>query len=202
MSGLSHLEQVKHLIDGGASFLQLRDKTATPAAFYESAVAVIQYARPLGVRVIINDRVDIALAARADGVHLGQHDLPPDEARKLLGNNAIIGFSTHTLEQAIEAVKLPVDYIAFGPTFPTGTKENPDKVVGLELLSKVRLIISKMPLVAIGGINSNNLSSVLATGADSAAVISDLYTSRSDICSNMRKLNEMAARVTNNLQHS
>lgn len=172
--------------------IQLRDKTASPAEFFESAVEVIDYARPLGVKIVINDRADIALATGADGVHLGQDDLPPRKARELLGGEAIIGFSTHTLDQAVEALELPVDYIAFGPIFPTGTKENPDAVVGLENLKDVRRTLKAKPLVAIGGITAENVASVIAAGANSAAVISDIVQNGQNITQKLRRLAEIA----------
>lgn len=118
--------------------------------------------------------MDIALAVKADGVHLGQDDLPPQYARQILGEKAIIGFSTHNILQAIEAAKLPLDYIAIGPIFSTSTKENPDPVVGLEGLKTVRESIEAFPLVAIGGINSANAKDVLDNGADSLAIISGI----------------------------
>ena len=110
------------------------------------------FAHEYRAQIIINDRVDIALALHADGVHLGQDDLWPDEARKILGPDAIIGFSTHSVEQASDALKLPVDYIAIGPIFGTSTKENPDPIVGPDGLHAVRKAIGEMPLVAIGGL--------------------------------------------------
>lgn len=171
---LSHLEQVEKLIAGGAKFIQLRDKNSTPKDFYEAAKAVIDFTRGKDVKIIINDRVDIALVVKADGVHLGQDDLPPENARQILGENAIIGFSTHNISQAIEAIKLPLDYIAIGPIFTTSTKENPDPVVGIEGLKTVREAIGNFPLVAIGGINSENAKEVLNNGANSVAVISQI----------------------------
>lgn len=171
---LSHLEQVKQLIEGGAAFIQLRDKYLSPRDFYESAKSVMDFTRGMEVKIIVNDRVDIALAVKADGVHLGQDDLPPQYARQILGEKAIIGFSTHNILQAIEAAKLPLDYIAIGPIFSTSTKENPDPVVGLEGLKTVRESIEAFPLVAIGGINSANAKDVLDNGADSLAIISGI----------------------------
>ena len=186
LSGLSHAEQVKQLARGGANFIQLRDKTSSPREFYEAVVTAVATARDLGVRIIINDRVDIALACEADGVHLGQDDLSPAVARKLLGDKAIIGFSTHSIDQAEAAAKLPVDYIAIGPIFPTSTKQNADPAVGLEGLKKVRNAIGSIPLVAIGGITRENISEVLKS-ADSAAVISALHVG--DLTDNFRDLN-------------
>jgi thiamine-phosphate pyrophosphorylase len=176
LSGISHAEQVEKLIAGGANFIQLREKIALPDVFYAESQKALQIARYAGVKIIINDRVDIALALKADGVHLGQDDLPPVEARKILGNKAIIGFSTHNTAQALAALKLPVDYIAFGPVFFTSTKNNPDPVTGLEQLKKIRQIIVDFPLVAIGGINRENYNDVLAAGADSVAMISALVS--------------------------
>ena len=175
LSEISHFEQVERLIDGGAKFIQLREKYAAPHEFYESAREALQIVRRCGnAKIIINDRIDIALALHADGVHLGQDDLPPAEARRILGEKAIIGFSTHNIEQAIEAVRLPIDYVAAGPVFATTTKENPDEIIGLDGLKRVRAAIGDFPLVAIGGINSTNMRAVFDAGADSAAIISGL----------------------------
>ena len=172
LSGLSHAEQVRRLSAGGATFVQLREKHLSPREFYREAEEALRVARELGVRLIINDRADIALAVGADGVHLGQDDLPPAAARATLGERAVIGFSTHSEEQAREAMRLPVDYLAIGPIFQTSSKENPDPVVGLEGLRRVRQIVGQIPLVAIGGIRPENAREVLEAGADSVAVIS------------------------------
>ncbi len=178
LSGLTHREQVEQLAAGGARLVQLRDKLASPRDFYESAVEAIAAARRLGVRIIINDRLDIAVAAGADGVHLGQDDLPVEEARRIVGDNRIIGYSTHTVEQALVADSLAIDYIAVGPVFETSTKENPDPVIGLGLIKEVRSRVSR-PLVAIGGITLARAAQVIEAGADSLAVISDLYSTAS-----------------------
>jgi thiamine-phosphate pyrophosphorylase len=174
LSGLRHREQVALFAAGGATLVQLRDKTSSPRDFYEAAVDAIGAARRLGVRVIINDRLDVAIAARADGVHLGQDDLPPQAARALIGRDRIIGFSTHSPEQAAEAALWDVDYIAIGPIFDTSTKTNPDPVLGLKALRAIRQSVNK-PLVAIGGITVARARSVVDSGADSVAVISDLF---------------------------
>ncbi len=172
LSGLSHAEQVRRLAAGGATFIQLREKHWSPREFYGEAVEALRVARELGVRLIVNDRADIALALGADGVHLGQDDLPPTAARELLGERAVIGFSTHNVEQAREAARLPVNYIAIGPIFETSSKENPDPVVGLEGLRRVREVVGQIPLVAIGGVRPENLLEVLRAGAAGVAVIS------------------------------
>jgi len=167
---------VSLLADGGATFVQLREKNLPVLDFYNDAKAALSVARQRGVTLIINDRVDLALAIGADGVHLGQDDLPPDAARKLLGDKAIIGYSTHNVSQAIAAASLPVDYVAIGPIFETGTKANPDPVVGLEGLRAVRDAIGNLPLVAIGGITLAGAASVIEAGADSIALISALLS--------------------------
>lgn len=188
LSGLSHAEQVARLSDGGASLVQLREKHLAPREFYKAAAEALDVARARGVRLIINDRVDIALALRADGVHLGQDDLPPDAARELLGTQAVIGFSTHSVEQARAAARLPVDYIAIGPIFNTSTKENPDPVVGLDGLRRVRQAVGEIPLVAIGGITVETAPAVIAAGADSVAIISSLLKDPSRIGQQVRDL--------------
>lgn len=188
LSGLSHAEQISRLSQGGARFIQLCEKHLPPSEFYVAAEEALKLARSLKVRLIINDRVDIALAIGADGVHLGQDDMPPEAARELLGERAIIGFSTHTIEQATEAARMPVDYIAIGPIFNTSSKENPDAVVGIDGLRRVREATGRMPLVAIGGISLETASEVLAAGADSIAVISLLLGEPGKIEQRVREL--------------
>jgi thiamine-phosphate pyrophosphorylase len=201
ISGISHAEQVKRLIAGGASLIQLREKHANPLEFYEAAAEAIKVARPLGVKIIINDRVDIALALKADGVHLGQDDMPPDAARSILGKDSIIGFSTHSIEQVHSALKSAVDYIAFGPVFLTQTKDDPDDVVGLDGLHEVRKIVTDLPLVAIGGINEKNVRSVIEAGADSAAMIGSIVSEHARIESRMRDLLQQVTKI-NIVTHS
>jgi thiamine-phosphate pyrophosphorylase len=159
----------KCLISGGARLIQLRNKKAGAREFLDQVEHVLACAPP-DVRLIVNDRVDVARLAGARGVHLGQTDLPPAEARKILGQDAMIGFSTHNLKQALEANNLPVDYIAVGPIFPTSSKENPDPVVGLAGLAAIAKAVHK-PIVAIGGITPENAVEVLKAGAQSVAVI-------------------------------
>ncbi|PYT07675.1 MAG: thiamine phosphate synthase [Acidobacteria bacterium] len=186
ISGLSHAEQVEMLAAGGASLIQLREKRASPTEFYRQAIVAMSVARRVGVQIIINDRVDIAMAVKADGVHLGQDDLPPDRARRLLGESRVIGFSTHILEQALAADAAAIDYLAIGPVFQTSTKDNPDAVVGLGTVTEVRRLVST-PLVAIGGITLETVRAVIQAGADSVAVISDLL-SAGDITERTRRL--------------
>lgn len=174
LSGLSHAEQVALLCEGGARLVQLREKVSSPREFYRQAEEAVRAARARGARVVVNDRADVALAAGADGVHLGQDDLDPEAARRLLGEDFVIGYSTHNVEQAARAASLPVDYLAVGPVFATASKERPDPVVGLDGLRRVRACVGPLPLVAIGGITAENAREVLRAGADSVAVISAL----------------------------
>lgn len=188
ISGLSIPEQVRQMIAGGAEIIQLRDKSGSSQDFHRAAVEAVEIARAHNVRTIVNDRVDIAMLVNADGIHLGQDDLSPAHARRLLGDRAIIGFSTHSLTQAAAAVELPIDYLAFGPIFPTSTKKDPDPVVGLELLAEVKRIAADLPLIAIGGINEANITSVLDAGADSAAMIGSVVGGPRGIASQLRHL--------------
>jgi thiamine-phosphate pyrophosphorylase len=191
ISGLSHAEQVKLLIEGGACFIQIREKKASSRKFFLDTREAVAIARQKGAKIIINDRVDIAFAINADGVHLGQEDIPPRYARKLLGDEAIIGYSTHSVRQAIEALKMPIDYISIGPVFATKTKENPDPVVGLEGIRAVRKAIGSFPLVAIGGISLENAKLVFEAGADCIAVVSAVVSEPSKIAERIAMFNDI-----------
>jgi len=199
LAGLGHAEQVRQLIAGGAKLIQLREKKLPAGKFFSEAREALELSRKEGARIIINDRVDLALALGADGVHLGQDDLPPAAARRLLGNKAIIGFSTHNLKQALEGLKLPINYLAAGPIFPTSSKSNPDSPIGLKGLRQIRAAIGAFPLVAIGGITAANAADVIGAGADAVAVISDLVNAPTDITSRtgslLGKLKEPTTRV-------
>jgi thiamine-phosphate pyrophosphorylase len=188
LSGLSHAEQIDRLIAGGATLIQLRDKHAAPRDFYRQAEAALQIARAHNVGLIINDRVDVALALGADGVHLGQTDMPVGAARRLLGERVIVGISTHNLEQAQLAANMPVDYVAFGPIFKTSTKQNPDPIAGLEALRAVRTIVGHLPVVAIGGITLANVQDAWKAGADAVSSIAALVSDPSRILENMRQM--------------
>jgi len=188
LAGCSHAEQVEQLAAGGATLIQLREKKASPREFYEAAIVAMKTARRVHVQIIINDRVDIAIAVNADGIHVGQLDLPPGHVRRLWGESRIIGVSTHTLEQAEEADREPADYIAIGPVFSTSTKQNPHDVVGLETVAAVKRLTTK-PVVAIGGITLTNARSVIDAGAESVAVISDLF-STSNVSERVREFNQ------------
>ena len=184
LSGLSHPEQVELLSRGGATLIQLREKHLPVREFYEQAKIAFQP----GVQLIVNDRVDLALAVGAHGVHLGQDDMPPGAARNLLGPDAVIGYSTHNVEQAIAAINLPIDYLAIGPIFATTTKSDTAPVLGLEGLRAVREAIGRFPLVAIGGITHANARDIIAAGADSVAVISALVSNPTNITDATRNL--------------
>jgi len=188
LSRISHAEQVQLLSLGGASLIQLREKRMPPREFYEQAKKAVAVALSCGVQLLINDRIDVALAVGAAGVHLGQDDMPPEAARKLLGPNAVIGYSTHNIQQAIAATKLPIDYVAIGPIFATTTKSDTAPVLGLEGLRTVRQAIGTFPLVAIGGITHGNASKVIEAGADSVAVISALLSNSHGIREATRSL--------------
>jgi thiamine-phosphate pyrophosphorylase len=165
---------------GGARFLQVRAKSASGADFLKICEAVVARAHASGAIVIVNDRADVARFAGADGVHVGQDDLPPAMVRQVLGGRAVVGYSTHTIEQVRAASRLPVDYIAVGPIFATTSKETGFSAVGTALVHRARTLLSEAgldtPIVAIGGITLESAPSVIEAGATSVAVISDLLS--------------------------
>lgn len=165
------------LADAGVEIVQLRDKHATARKICADSRQLIDLVAARGVRVVVNDRPDIAAMVGASGVHVGQDDLPIEEARKICGNSCWVGVSTHNIEQLRAADLTSADYIAVGPIFPTSTKENPDAVIGLEFLRAARKTTRKT-LVAIGGITVESAGTVFRAGADSVAVISDLVAAR------------------------
>ena len=170
---LSPASILEPLLRAGVKVIQYRHKERFRKAHLEQCAALARWVGAFGGEWIVNDRADVAKLCGAAGVHLGQDDLPPDKARLFLGQDAVVGFSTHNLEQAREAASLSVDYIAIGPVFPTSTKKEPDPVVGLEMVARVRSLTA-MPLVAIGGITLENAPAVLQAGANAVAVIGDL----------------------------
>ena len=168
----------EELLRGGATLIQYRDKTSDARRFLSCARELRRITRDRA-RLIINDRIDLALACEADGVHLGQDDLSPAAARRIfdrVGPHLIIGFSTHNLDQVREADSSAIDYVAVGPIFATVSKASPDPVIGLEGVRAARQATSR-PLVAIGGITRSNCRQVREAGAGSVAVISDLLES-------------------------
>jgi len=170
---VSELDLAAALAGSGVELIQYRNKTASSRQFFEISRRLSSALGPRGIRLIVNDRPDIALLAGAGGVHVGQDDLSAEDARAICGPDRWVGVSTHTLEQLAAAERTSADYIAFGPIFPTATKKNPDPVVGTELLRKARQM-TKKPLVAIGGITLERAAEVYRAGADSLAVIRDL----------------------------
>jgi thiamine-phosphate pyrophosphorylase len=157
---------------GGVTLLQYRNKKDNAGEMLDQSRELKQHFRN-SVRLIMNDRADLCLAAGFDGVHIGQDDLSPEGARKIIGNSRAMGVSTHNPEQVSIADKSSADYLAIGPVFATSAKANPDPVVGLNGIRAARALTRK-PLVAIGGITRTNCGSVIEAGADSVAVISDL----------------------------
>lgn len=162
----------RELVAGGCWLLQYRDKSGNAREMLDQAR---ELKRLLGasVKLIMNDRADLAVAAEFDGVHVGQDDLSPEGARKVIGPGLWLGVSTHHPAQVVEADQTSADYIAVGPVFSTASKDRPDPVIGIEGVRQARCLTRK-PLVAIGGITRANCLSVLKAGADSVAVISDL----------------------------
>lgn len=174
VEGLAVLQVVERLVSGGARWIQLREKNADGASLYRDAHGLVS-SLPASVRLFVNDRADIAIASDADGVHVGEHDLPPAAIRRLAGSDElIIGYSTHSIEEARAAIDDPtIDYLAIGPIFESSTKTVREPH-GLSVIAVLRELTEK-PIVAIGGIDEKNIASVLEAGADSAAVIAALY---------------------------
>jgi thiamine-phosphate pyrophosphorylase len=180
------VEVAATLLGAGVALIQYRSKHGSSREMYEDCVAIQERSRRSGGIFIVNDRADVALAVNAHGVHVGQDDLPVELARSVLGPGKWVGYSTHDLAQVCEADGSSADYIAFGPIFPTGSKENPDPVVGLAGLAEARKATRK-PLVAIGGITVDNARAVMEAGADSIAVISGLLKAP-DLASRAKQL--------------
>src|SRR5712691_872991 len=165
------VELVKPALTTGVRLFQLRMKTPHTGEFYDLAAQFCALVRAGGGTFIVNDRVDVAQGVGADGVHLGQEDLPLADARKIMGPDKLIGISTHNLNQALDADAGGADYIGFGPIFLSSTKEHPETVVGIAGLREVRAKV-RVPIVAIGGITTKNVREVVAAGAHCVAVIS------------------------------
>lgn len=179
---LTSREMSSIVLGAGVKWIQYREKNKTRRDIYNEAALLRKLTTKFKAAFIVNDHADIALAVNADGVHLGQEDLPVKEARKILGKGKIIGISTHNIEQAVDAEAGGADYIGFGPLFPTKTKDAGEPK-GVEMLREIKKKI-KIPVVAIGGINAENLKSVLDSGADAVAVASailngDIYKNTS-----------------------
>ncbi len=172
--GRSHLEVAEKAIRGGADVIQYRDKSSPSGELYRIALAMRKLTRDAGIPLIINDRLDIALAVGADGLHVGQDDMPASVSRRLLPPGMILGVSTELPEEALRAEKDGADYIGVGPIFEArGTKADAGSPKGPGMIAPIRAVC-RLPIVAIGGIKSGNARSVLEAGADAVAVISDI----------------------------
>jgi thiamine-phosphate diphosphorylase len=172
----SHQEIARQAIAAGAAVIQLRDKTASGQELFETARELRKLTRDTHTSLIINDRIDIALAVDADGVHVGQEDIPAAVARKLIGNRRILGVSAGTVQEAIEAEQQGADYLGAGPVFEArSTKVDAGEARGTDLVREIRKH-SKIPVIAIGGIKPDNLTQVFQAGASGAAVISAIVT--------------------------
>ncbi len=174
--GLSLVAAARAILEGGARILQFRHKGPFTGDIFDQAEAISKLCIDAGAAYILNDRADIALMLNA-GLHVGQEDLSPIDARKIIGPTRMLGFSTHNASQFEQELGEPVDYLAFGPVFSTSSKLNPDPVAGLQAIEAAAKARGgrPIPLVAIGGITRARAASVLACGADSIAVIADLY---------------------------
>ena len=181
---------VDSLARAGARLIQLRVKGLSDRRWLAMAGAALAAAHASGAHLMVNDRADIARIAGADGLHVGQDDLAGTDARAVVGPGVLLGVSTHNLDQLAAAATEAVDYLAIGPVFPTRTKDNPDPVVGLEMVRRARAATTR-PLVAIGGITRANARSVVEAGADGVAVISDLL----DAPDLARAFTELAAAI-------
>lgn len=170
-AGTDVLELIGEAVSGGATIIQLRGKKWTSREFLDSAVQAVRLLRPKNIPLIINDRVDIALACEANGVHLGQEDMPLPYARILMGKSKIIGLSVATPDEARAAETAGADYIGAGPVFPTLSKRDIGPVLGLEGLREIRKE-TKIPILAVGGISAANAAEVIRAGANGVAVIS------------------------------
>jgi len=186
--GLGLASTAAAFLEGGAEILQIRHKGHWGREIFEAAWEIARLCREAGALLIVDDRADFAMLLEA-GLHVGQDDLAPQDARRLMGPAALIGFSSHNVDQLLAAAAEPVDYVALGPVFPTASKRNPDPVVGIEELRRCRRLIAK-PLVAIGGITPANAADVLRAGADSLAVIAGLLPEAATAQSLRRRMEE------------
>jgi thiamine-phosphate pyrophosphorylase len=170
------LDLARACLDGGATFLQLRAKGASGGWLLDTAAAIVALGAPVAAQLIVNDRAEVARLAGAAGVHVGQEDLPPEAARRIVGPQRVVGFSTHTIAQLDAAVREPIDYIAIGPVFGTASKATGYHAIGLAMVEQAaaRAHARGLQVVAIGGITVDRATDVIRAGADSVAVISDL----------------------------
>jgi thiamine-phosphate pyrophosphorylase len=183
--GMDPVAVAVQLVSAGVAILQFRHKGSVTRETFASIEKIAAVCRAAGVPLVVNDRADLAVLASA-ALHLGQDDLPPRAARRVAGSGTVIGFSTHNEAQLRAAADQPVDYVALGPIFGTASKQNPDPVVGVAELRRLRPLTDR-PLVAIGGITRENARSVIDAGADSVAVIGDLFPDDGDIAARAKQ---------------
>ena len=174
ISGLTHVQMARRAVNAGVRVVQLREKGMSKKDIYKEALSIREITAKHNALFIVNDYIDIALAVNADGVHLGQEDMPVEEARRIMGRKKIIGISTHSLKQAVRAQDEGADYIGFGPMFDTSTKDA-GRPKGVKALIRIRQHI-RIPIVAIGGITWENINDVLNAGADACAVASGILS--------------------------
>jgi len=194
--GLSHTQLAERALAGGADVIQLRDKKLEGRRLMEHARAIRKLTNDAGKSFIVNDRLDVALASGADGVHLGQEDMALADARALAPEGFLIGVTVHDLREAVEAEKGGADYLGLSPIFATGSKSDAGSACGLDMLRKVKRSVS-VPVVAIGGINAANARKVLEAGADGLAVISAV-ASQPDVEAAARALKAVIVQFRNN----
>lgn len=192
-SRFNHVQLAEKFLQGGVRCFQVRDKTLPDSMLFEQLIEIRRLCRFFKARFLVNDRVDLALAAKADGVHLGQTDLPVQQARRLLGRRAIIGLSTHTEEEFLQAQSGDLDYVALGPIFATSTKRSDDAPLGLEEAARLAAQ-SPLPVVAIGGITLEKAAALWEAGIQSVAVISDIVKA-ADPARRVREYLNLARRV-------
>ncbi len=193
--GVDSIAAAEQILEGGATILQFRHKGFFSREVFAQLERVAELCRDAGALFVVNDRADLAALTNA-ALHLGQDDLKPSSARKIVGAKTLIGFSTHNESQLRAAAAEPANYLALGPIFGTASKQNPDPVVGIDELRRLRPLTDR-PLVAIGGITRANARSVLAAGADSVAIIGDLFAENG----NMRTRTEEWVSLTRDTQN-
>jgi len=187
------IDAAAQILNGGAQILQFRHKGFWSRGIFKTLEQVAKLCRSAGVLFVVNDRADLARLV-GGALHLGQDDLPPSAARRIIGAETILGYSTHNEAQLRAAAEEPADYLALGPIFGTASKTNPDPTVGLEGLRSLRPLTTR-PLVAIGGITRENAHAVLEAGADSVAVIGDLFPEDGNIARRVREWITITAHI-------
>lgn len=193
LNGRNLLADVQQAIEGGATFLQMREKSLEFGEFVKEATEIKRAARQRGIPFVINDNIEVALAVDADGVHIGQNDLTALEARAMIGNDKILGVSASTVEQAVKAQNDGADYIGVGAVFPTSTKKDANHI-NANVLSQICDAIS-IPVVAIGGISEENALELKGTGINGIAVISAIFAA-DDIKYAARRMSQLAKEIT------